>query len=71
MSGFELLEHLQTLAPPRPVIFVTAQDEDEVRAQAARNPDNVLLRKPVLGTELLHAVRAQLRRSGFPAQPES
>ncbi len=70
MSGFELLDHLRTLAPPRPAIFVTAGDDDDVRVEAAAQaPGSVLLRKPVVGTELLAAVRAQLYRSGFPLEP--
>ena len=69
MSGFDLLKHLQTLAPLRPAIFVTAADDNEVEEQVSRFPGSVLLRKPVLGVELLAAVRAQLHRTGFPEEP--
>lgn len=69
LSGFKLLDHLFTLAPPRPAIFVTAQDDDDVHLQASRYPGSVLLHKPIVGAELLTAVRAQLPCCGLPPAP--
>src|SRR5215813_3519412 len=56
MSGFELLDHLTTSAPPPPAVFITAQDEDSLRERVARIPNSVYLRKPFLGAVLLEAV---------------
>jgi FixJ family two-component response regulator len=63
MSGFELFDHLTASAQPRPAIFITAQDEDHVRKQASRIPNSVFLRKPVVGTVLLEAIRSLLSHS--------
>jgi FixJ family two-component response regulator len=63
MSGFKLFDHLTASDQPRPAIFITAQDEDSVRQQASRIPNSVYLRKPVVGTVLLEAIRSLLSRS--------
>ena len=60
MSGFELFDHLTASGQPRPVIFITAQDEDRVRQQASRIPNSVYLLKPVVGAVLREAVRSLL-----------
>jgi FixJ family two-component response regulator len=72
MSGFELFDHLTASAQSRPTIFVTAQDEDRVRQQASRIPNSVYLRKPVVGTVLLEAIRSLLSHSSSGAEsPET
>jgi FixJ family two-component response regulator len=68
MSGFELFDHLTASAQPRPVIFITAQDEDSARQQASRIPNSVYLRKPVVGAVLLEAVRSLLSRNSSGAE---
>ncbi len=68
MSGFELSDHLTASGQPRPTIFVTAQDEDRVRQQASRIPNSVYLRKPVVGTVLLEAIRSLLGHSSSGAE---
>ena len=68
MSGFELFDRLTASAQSRPTIFITAQDEDRVRKQASRIPNSAYLRKPVVGTVLLEAIRSLLRHSGSGAE---
>jgi DNA-binding response OmpR family regulator len=63
MSGFELFDQLAASGQPRPADFITGQDADSVRERAARIPGTVYLRKPFVGTVLLEALRAMLRRS--------
>ena len=67
MSGFELFDHLTASGQSRPVIFITAQDEDRVRQQASRIPNSVYLRKPVVGAVLREAVRSLLSCSSSGA----
>jgi FixJ family two-component response regulator len=68
MSGFELFDHLTTSGQARSTIFITAQDEDRVRQQASRIPNSVYLRKPVVGTVLLEAIRSLLSHSSSGAE---
>jgi FixJ family two-component response regulator len=68
MSGFELFDYLTASGQPRPVIFITAQDEENVRRQASRIPNSVYLRKPVVGVVLLEAVRSLLSRNSSGAE---
>ena len=68
MSGFELFNHLTASGQPGPAIFITAQDEDRVRQQASRIPNSVYLRKPVVGTVLLEAIRSLLSHRGSGAE---
>jgi len=63
MSGFELVDHLSASAPPPPVIFITAQDEDSLWKRTSRIPNTVYLRKPFIGAVLLEAVRSRLKQS--------
>ena len=63
MSGFELFDHLTAFAPPRPAIFMTAQDQDSLRERASRIPGSVYLRKPFVGSALLEAVRSLVKRN--------
>jgi FixJ family two-component response regulator len=68
MSGFGLLDHLAASSKLRPAILITGQDQESLRARASRIPDSVYLRKPLVGTVLLGAVRSLLRRSGSLAE---
>ena len=65
MSGFELVDHLSASAPPLPVIFITAQDEESLRERASLIPYATYLRKPFVGAVLLEAVRSLLNQSIF------
>jgi DNA-binding response OmpR family regulator len=68
MSGFDLLDHLTASCQLRPAILITGQDQDSLRDRVSRIPDSVYLRKPLIGTVLLDAVRTLLRRSGSRAE---
>ena len=63
ISGFELFDRLSANGSHGPVIFITAEEEETVRARAYRLSGNACLRKPLAGAMLLEAVHAQLRRS--------
>jgi FixJ family two-component response regulator len=56
MSGFELREQMAARAPVPPVIFITAYDEPEARARAARARSPFLV-KPFSGRVLLDTIR--------------
>jgi DNA-binding response OmpR family regulator len=64
MSAFELVDRLRAYAPPRPAIFITAQDEHRTRERAFGIAESAYLRKPFTGAALLEAVRLLLRRNG-------
>lgn len=64
MSGFELFDRLTASAPPRPTIFITAQDQDSLRERASRIPGSVYLRKPFVGSVLVEAVHSLLKVKG-------
>ena len=68
MSGFDLLDHLTASHQLRPAIFITGQDQDSLRERVSRIPDSVYLRKPMVGTVLLDAVRSLLRSRGSRAE---
>ena len=68
MSGFDLLDLLTASSKLRQAILITGQDQESLRARASRIPDSVYLRKPLVGTVLLDAVRSLLRRSGSLAE---
>jgi FixJ family two-component response regulator len=63
MSGFELFDYLTASGQPRPAIFMTAHDADNLRERASRLLDHVYLLKPFIGATLLNAVRSMLKRS--------
>jgi FixJ family two-component response regulator len=63
MSGFKLVDHLSTSAPPPPVIFITAQDEDSPWKRASMIPNTIYLHKPFVGAALLEVVRSLLKQS--------
>jgi FixJ family two-component response regulator len=63
ISGFELFDRLSAFHVHPPVIFITATDEKAVRDRASWISGNVCLGKPLVGSALIGAVRAQLGRS--------
>jgi FixJ family two-component response regulator len=68
MSGFDLLDRLAASSQLRPAILITGQYQESLRERACRIPDSVYLRKPLIGTVLLDAVRSLLRCSGSLAE---
>jgi len=64
ISGFELFDRLSADHGRPPVIFITAEDVETVRREAARISGKICLRKPLIAGELLDAVYQQLRCSG-------
>jgi FixJ family two-component response regulator len=66
MSGLELRHRLAAAEDLTPVIFITAQDEPEVRAQAEAAGCAGFFRKTDSGTDVLAAIR---RASQSPKGP--
>ena len=64
ISGFELFDRLSADHGCPRVIFITAEDAEAIRQEAARSSGNICLRKPLVADALLGAVHEQLRRSG-------
>jgi FixJ family two-component response regulator len=64
LNGIALRDRLARAGPMPPVIFITAFDNPEVRAQASRGGPCAFLSKPFSGTALLETVRGL---SGIPA----
>jgi FixJ family two-component response regulator len=58
MNGFELDERLRATGCRRPVIFITAHDDEATRDRARRVRPDGYLRKPFEATALLEAIRA-------------
>ena len=69
ISGLDLFHQLTASAPDRTAIFISAQDEDDVREKVSRIPGCAFLRKPFVAAELLEAVVAQF--SQHPAFPHT
>jgi len=64
MSGVELQQRLHELGHPAPIIFVTAHDSAEIRAEAERAGCVAYLRKPVASHVLLEAMARALNPKG-------
>jgi len=60
MSGVEVQQHLRDHNDKYPIIFVTAHDAPEIRAQAERAGCIAYLRKPVLSHALIAAITAAI-----------
>ena len=60
MSGFELRARLATMTALPPVVFITAFDTPEARAQASAAGAAAFLTKPFSGQTLLETVRRVL-----------
>ena len=70
-TGFELHGQLAASGVRRPVIFITAHDDQATRRTAARVDGGVYLRKPFDANALLEAIEAALRtRAAERAPPE-
>ena len=63
MSGFELRTRLATMTVLAPVVFITAFDTPEARAQAFAAGAAAFLTKPFSGRTLLETVRRVLAAS--------
>jgi len=57
MSGVELSQRLTAVQDATPVIFITAHDEPEVRAQAEASGCAGYFRKTASGADILAAIR--------------
>ena len=62
ITGLELFQKLSASAPDRSAIFISAQDEGDVREKVSQIPGCSFLRKPFVITELLEAVLAQFNQ---------
>jgi FixJ family two-component response regulator len=60
MSGFELRTRLATMTALPPVVFITAFDTPEARAQARAAGAAAFLTKPFSGRKLIETVRQAL-----------
>ena len=65
MSGLDLFRHLSTKAKQPPVIFITAFDDPEMKAQAEALGCAGYFRKSTPGTEIIAAVRIAANTSGI------
>jgi FixJ family two-component response regulator len=63
MSGLQLLTELQVQAEWPPLILITGHDAPGLQAQAALLGAAAYLVKPFLGTALLAAIQAVIKRS--------
>jgi len=68
MNGFELCTRLATMVALPPVIFITAFDSPEARAQALAAGAVAFLTKPFSGRTLLETVRGVLDPVRRPAR---
>ena len=57
MSGFELRNQLKISGSTLPVIFITALDDEDTRAQAQKAGCVAFLRKPYSKRQLMDAIR--------------
>ena len=78
MSGLELHQRLLAVKSGTPVVFITAQDDPEVRAQAEASGCAGYFRKTDSGADVLAAIRRAVgltdsdsgREPGKPTDPE-
>ena len=69
MSGLELRKRLVTINDVTPVVFITAHDEPEVRAQAEESGCAGFFRKTDSGADVLSSIRRVLGLE--PSNPRS
>ncbi|MGB6222012.1 response regulator transcription factor [Haloferula sp.] len=69
ITGLELFHQLAASAPERTAIFISAQDEGDLREKVAQIPGCAFLRKPFVVAELLEAVLAQLGQHSTGIHP--
>lgn len=67
MSGLDLQRHLRDIGTRVPIIFVTAHDTPEVRAEAERGGCSAYFVKPVPGKSIIKAIT----RAVHPGSGES
>jgi FixJ family two-component response regulator len=69
VTGFELYEKIARTETPPPVIFITAYDEPEARAQAASAGAAAYFTKPFSGRDLVAAIKRAInvRATDAPA----
>ena len=67
MNGFELRTRLATMVALPPIVFITAFDSPEARAQALAAGAAAFLTKPFSGKTLLETVRRVLDPARCPA----
>jgi FixJ family two-component response regulator len=65
MSGLELQRHLATSHSDIPIIFITAYEDDEVRARALNAGAVDYFLKPFDDEDLLDAIDVALKSNGF------
>ena len=65
MSGLELSQRLSAVRDTTPVIFITAHDDPEVRAQAAASGCAGFFRKTDSGTDILAAIQRAISPAVF------
>jgi FixJ family two-component response regulator len=63
MTGIELKEHLNKSGSVLPVIYVTAHEDEEARAEALASGCDGYFRKTAVGGEILDAIRRAIARS--------
>ena len=61
MTGFELYDRLNAIHPSHPVIFMTAYDEPDARAQSQAARAVAYLTKPFAGKKLIEIVGRVIR----------
>jgi len=79
MSGLELYQRLSAVNDGTPVVFITAQDNPGVRAQAEASDCAGYFRKTDSGADILAAIRRAVgredsdsgRKPGKPTDPET
>ena len=65
MSGLDLSQRLSAVKDITPVVFITAQDNPEVRAQAEASDCAGFFRKTDPGAEVLAAIRRSISAEDF------
>ena len=70
MSGLDLRRRLSAVMDATPVIFITAHDDPEVRAQAEASGCAGYFRKMDSGTDVLAAIRRTISVKDFESRKE-
>jgi len=70
MSGLDLHRRLSAVMDATPVIFITAHDDPEVRAQAEASGCAGYFRKMDSGTDVLAAIRRTISVKDFESRKE-
>ena len=69
ISGMELGRQLAVSGSKAPVVFITARDDPDERAQALRDLSAVYLRKTEPAETVLAAIRRAIQANAEPASP--